>query len=144
MPAMPRPVRITRNGGVEFVSNIDRTQYTLKRLQSAALSDIARFLRKKIMEKAKLRPNMRRSKRNAAAFQYWSRKREGDLQIGIKHNTWYGVQQELGTRNQPKKAILVRTVMENRDDIRRIMGAYISSIEDENRAAGLIREDGGW
>ena len=144
MPAMPRPVRITRTGGVEFVSNLDRTQYTMKRLQSAALSDIARFLRKKILLKAKLRRNMKRSKRNAASFQYWSRKREGDLQIGIKHNTWYGVWQELGTRHQPKRAILMNTVLENVDDIRRIMGAYLSAIEDENRAAGLIRDDGSW
>lgn len=143
MALMPRAVRTTRNG-VEFISNVDRTQFTMKRLQSAALSNVASLLRKKILEKAKLRPNMKRSKRNAQAFQYWNRKREGDLQIGIKHNTWYGVQQELGTRNQPKKAILMNTVIENMDDIRRIMGIYIASIEDQNKADGLIREDGGW
>lgn len=143
MARLPRTTRTTRDG-VEWISNIDRTQFTFKRLQAAALTEVGKFIRKKLLEKAKLRPNMRRSKRNAKAFQYWNRKREGDLQIGIKHNTWYGVQQELGTRNQPRKAILVNTVMENITDIRRIMGIYISSIEDQNRADGLIDEDGSW
>ncbi|WP_156118501.1 HK97-gp10 family putative phage morphogenesis protein [Paenibacillus sp. FSL P4-0081] len=143
MARMQRGVRSSRNG-VEFISNIDRTQYTMKRLQAAALTEIGSYIRKKMIAKAKLQRNMKRSKRIAASFQYWRRKRENDLQIGIKHNTWYGVNQELGTRNHPKKAILMNTVFENVDDIRRIAGIYIAAIEDENKAAGLINEDGSW
>lgn len=141
--AMPRTVRVTRNG-VEYVSNIERTQYTLKQLQMTALREVGKFIRKRVMEKAKLQMGMKKSKRIGRAFQYWARKRDGDLQLGIKHNTWYGVEQEMGTHGQRKKGILMDTVFENIDDIRRIMGTYISSIEDANRAEGLIRDDGGW
>ena len=85
---------------------------------------------------------MKRSKRPYKSTQYWIRKRETDLQIGFKHDTWYGVLQELGTKNQPKRDILRGTVMENIDDIRRVQGQYLSAIEDENRALGLIDENG--
>ncbi|NOU63176.1 hypothetical protein GC096_03830 [Paenibacillus sp. LMG 31461] len=138
--AMPRTVRITRDG-VEFISNIDRTQYTLKQLQMAALREVGKLIRKRVMQQAKSQVGMKRSKRIMKSFQYWARKREVDLQVGIKHNTWYGIEQELGTRGQRRKAILMNAVFENIDDIRRIMGVYISSIEDMNRAEGLISED---
>jgi len=92
---------------------------------------------------AKLRklPGMKRNKRIYNSTQYWVRKRETDLQIGFKHDTWYGVLQELGTKGQPARHILRGTVMENIDDIRRVQGAYLSAIEDENRALGLIDEE---
>ncbi|MBP1992546.1 hypothetical protein [Paenibacillus eucommiae] len=141
--AMPRTVRVRRNG-VEFISNIDRTQYTLKQLQMAGLREVGKMIRKRVMQQAKLQVGMKRSKRIMRSFQYWARKRETDLIVGIKHNTWYGFEQELGTHGQRKKAILMNAVFSNIDDIRRIMGIYIESIENENRAAGLIRDDGGW
>lgn len=61
--------------------------------------------------------------------------------MGIKHNTWYGVLQELGDGNQPRKSILTRAVQENIDEIRRIEDHYLSAVEDENRALGLIDEE---
>ena len=48
---------------------------------------------------------------------------------------------ELGTSKIPKTAPLYSTVAENIDTIRRIEGQYLSAIEDENRALGLINED---
>ena len=69
------------------------------------------------------------------------RKKETDLQVGIKHNTWYGVLQELGDGNQPCKSILTSAVQQNIDEIRRIEGHYLSAVEDENRALGLIDEE---
>lgn len=80
-----------------------------------------------------------------------------DLQVGSKPNTWYGVLQELGdefhgarktkaggffsfTARQPKRAILTTTVREHIDEIRLIEGQYLSAVEDENRALGLIDE----
>lgn len=55
--------------------------------------------------------------------------------------TWYGVLQELGTKNQPKRDILRGTTMDNLDDIRKVQGAYLSAISDENKALGLISEE---
>ena len=147
--ALPRSVtRITRDG-VSFTSNVDRTKYLLKELERAALRDTAKLIRKKMIAKIRKLPGMKRSKRPYRAVGYWVRSIEADLQIGfgntkkgLSGDTWYAVQQELGTKNQPKRGILRGTVMENIEDIRRVQGQYLSSIEDENRALGLIDENG--
>ena len=140
--AVPRSVtRITRDG-VSFKSNIDRTKYLLKELQRAALRDTAKLIRKKMIVKLRKLPGMKRNKRVYNSTQYWVRKQETDLQIGFKHNTWYGALSELGQKGQPARHILRGTVMENIEDIRRVQGQYLSSIEDENRALGLIDENG--
>lgn len=138
---MPRSVTRVRRDGVEFVSNVDRAKYTIQELSRAALKDVAKLIRRRMLDKARKMQGMRRGKRIPNAFQYWVRRRETDLQVGIKHDTWYGVEQELGTSNQPKRSILRDTVYENIDQIRIIQGKYLSAIEDENRAAGLIDEE---
>ena len=140
--AVPRSVtRITRDG-VSFKSNIDRTKYLLKELQRAALRDTAKLIRKKMIVKLRKLPGMKRNKRVYNSTQYWVRKQETDLQIGFKHNTWYGALSELGQKGQPARHILRGTVMENLDDIRRVQGQYLSAISDENRALGLIDVEG--
>lgn len=137
---LPRSVtRITRDG-VEFTSNVDRTKYLLDELQRAALRDVAKFLRKRMIQKLKNLKGMKRARRLYKSTQYWVRKRESDLQIGFKHNTWYGVDQELGTSKQPRRNILRDVVFDNIDQIRIIEGQYLSAIENENRALGLIDE----
>jgi len=137
---IPSPIRVKRNG-VEYVSNVDRVKYTLLELTRAALKDVARFLRRRMLDKARKMPGMKRGKRIPHAFQYWVRKRETDLIIGIKHDTWYGAEQELGTNGQPKRGILKQTVYENINEIRKIEGKYLSAIQNENIALGLIDED---
>jgi hypothetical protein len=140
---MPLPKSVTKikKGGVEFTSNVDRAKFLLVELHRAALRDTAKFLRKRMIEKLKLLPGLRRTKRIYSSTQYWLRRKETDLQIGFKHGTWYGVEQELGTSKQPKRAILTDTVYENIDQMRIIQGKYLSAIEDENRAKGLIDEE---
>lgn len=138
---MPKSVTKIKKNGVEFVSNVDQVQYTLQELCRAALKDVAKFLRKRLMEKLKKLPGMKRSKRLYASTQYWVRRRETDLIIGFKHDTWYGVAQELGTKDQPKRSSLRDTVFENVDQIRIIQGKYLSAIEDVNKARGLIDEE---
>jgi len=139
---LPKSVTKVKNGKVEYTSSVDRVKYTLNELCRAGLRDVAKFLRKKIIEKLRTLPGMKRNKRIYNSSQYWVRKREADLQIGFKHDTWYGVLQELGGKNQPKRGILRDTAFENIDNIRRIEGKYLSAIEDENKAIGLIDEEG--
>ena len=140
MPLPKSNMKINKKG-IQYVSNVDRVSYTLRELSRAALRDVARMLKYKIRQEFNKLPGMKKqNKRFKAAYQHWLRKKEGDLQIGIKHNTWYGVDQELGTKNQPKRDILRSVVMSNVDEIRIIQGQYISAIEDENRALGLINE----
>lgn len=138
---MPKSVTKVKKDGIEFISNVDQANYTIQELSRAALRDVAKLVRKRMIEKLKKLPGMKRSKRLYKSTQYWVRKRDCDLQIGFKHDTWYGVHQELGDRNQPARHILRGTVMENIDDIRKIQGQYLSAIEDENRALGLIDEE---
>jgi len=143
--AIPRANKI-RSGNVEFTSSVDKAQYTLRELSLAASRDTGRMLNYRIRGEAKKLPGMRRSKRVTGAFSYWARPREGDLLIGTKHGTWYGVEQELGSNRQPKRSIIRRTVMRSVDDIRRVQGQYISAIENDNKARGLIgkgKETGG-
>ena len=138
--SMPKSVTKVKKDGIEFVSSVDRIQYTIEELSRAALRDVAKLVRKRMVQKLKKLPGMKRSKRVYKSTQYWVRKRETDLQIGFKHDTWYGVHQELGDRNQPARHILRSTVMENIDEIRNIEGQYLSAIEDENKTLALINE----
>lgn len=137
---IPKAVKITSKG-VEYISQVDRTKYLLVELQRAALRETGNLIRKRMLQEVRKRPGLRRGRRPPNAFQFWVRKQEVDLQVGIRHNTWYGVDQELGTNNQPRRSILRDTTYNHIDDIRRIQGVYLSSIENENRALGLIDED---
>ncbi|HSH24599.1 MAG TPA: hypothetical protein VLA13_03570, partial [Massilibacterium sp.] len=138
--AMPKSVTRVNKQGVTFVSNVDKAQYTLQELSRAALRDTAKFVRKRMVDELKQLRGMRRSKRIYRSTQYWVRRIETDLQIGYKHNTWYGADQELGNNNQPARNTLRNTVYNNIDQIRIIQGQYLSAIENENRARGLIDE----
>lgn len=137
---MPKSVTKIKKDGVEFISNVDRAQYTLTELQRAALRDTGKFIRKRVIQELKKLRGMRRSRRLYNSMQYWVRRRETDLIIGHKHDTWYGAHGEIGQRNQPRRDILRDTVYNNIDQIRLIQGQYLSAIENENRALGLIDE----
>jgi len=133
--------------GLTYTSNIDQASYTIKELSRAALRDVSRMLRYKMTGKIKKLPGLRRGKRAKNSIGYWLRKREGDLQIGIHANTWYGVQQELGTLNQPQRSFLKGTTMENIAEIVRIESQYLSAIDGDsyasliNEAEGTERDD---
>ncbi len=146
MPNPPSGMKITKNG-VTYKSQIDRTKYTITELSRAALRDVGKYIIRQTRTLSMARPHMGRLTIKSrfygkgGAFSYWVRKKETDLQVGIKHNTWYGVLQELGDGNQPRKSILTSAVQQNIDEIRRIEGHYLSAVEDENRALGLIDEE---
>ena len=140
MARVPRATRIRRNG-VEIVSKVDRANYTIEQLVHAANVDVGKYMQSRMRKEARQQPGMRRSKRVNKAFQYWAKRKEAILEIGVKHGTWYGEHQELGTRRQPKRGIIRGTVKQNINEIRKIQGAYISAIEDENRALGLLKPD---
>lgn len=140
---MPMPKSVTKytnKNGVTFESSVDRANYTIEELSRAALKDVAKVVRRLMIDKLKRLPGMKRNKRLYNSTQYWVRKRETDLQIGFKHNTWYGALQELGSRNQPKRSILRDTVYENIDLIQKIEAQYLSAVEDEVRAKAMIDE----
>ncbi len=139
MARVPKTVKITKDG-VTFEGNFDRAAFTIRELTRAAQYDTAKLIRKRVIEELKKLPGMRRNRRIYRSTQYWVRGRELDLQIGFKHDTWYGVDQEKGTRHQPARGVLKQVTMKHIPDIRRIQGQYLSAVEKDNIAKGLINE----
>lgn len=146
-------VRFDRNG-IKYTSSVDRASYLITELTRAALRDVGKFLSRMSNKGAQKLTGMRKSKRvrgRTSAFQYWVRKKEGDLQIGIKHDTWYGTAQELGsttkvgpggkaTAKQPKRSIMRGVVYDNIPTIVEIESKYVSALEDEATALSKVDE----
>ena len=139
--AVPKSVIRINKDGVQYVSNVDRCQYTIRELTRAALRDVGKFICRKTNEKAQTLPGMKRNPRvrgRNSPFQYWARRQECDLQVGIKAGQWYSERQELGTKRMPKKGFLTQTAKENIPEIVKIESQYLSALEDEARALALI------
>ena len=132
--AVTSAIKKTKNG-VVYISQVDRTQYMLKELVHAANKDVGKFVTREA--KKVIRRNTGRGRKNT---QYWARK-DGSLQVGYKPGGFYLGFQELGTTKVQQENMLKNAVLNNIDDIRRIQGTYIKSIEDENKALGLINEN---
>ena len=142
--SIPKSVVKFKKGDIVYTSSVDRVQYTLRELTRAALRDVGKFVARTCNSAAMKLPGMKKSRRvrgKTSAFQYWVRKKEGDLQVGIKHGTWYGEQQELGTRNQPKRGFLRTSVYDNIPTIVEIESKYLSALESEAEALRLIESE---
>lgn len=149
---MPIPKTVTKvsKNGITFVDNVDRASYTIQELVRAAQRDTAKFLRNRLIQKFKELPGMKRRKRIYKSVRYWVGKRDGDLMIGLNHNTWYSALSEMGgfttggkdhgPRRVPARNILRGTVMENIPTIRAIQAQYLSAIENDMKAKALIDE----
>lgn len=133
---LPKSVKFSRNG-VEFLSNCDRIQYTLKELTRAALRDTGKFVCRETRKKIK-----RRTGRLAKNTQYWVRARQEtpDLQVGFKPGGFYGLFQEIGTQKQPKIAALSESTENNIATIQKIQQQYLSAIGSES-AESMINEE---
>lgn len=140
--SVPKSVVKFDKDGVKYVSNVDYCQYSIQELTRAALKDVGKFVCRQCNTNAfKLWKGLRhngkmanRIKGSRSAFQYWVRSRSCDLQVGIKHRTWYGVKQELGTSNMPKKAILRTNVERNIPTIIEIESQYLTGLKDTAEA----------
>ena len=146
--AIPSPMKFKKDG-VEFTSSVDRCNYTIRELTRAALRDVGRYVVRQCTRKARRLEGLGHTRYIQKRFQFWVRKQEGDLLVGI-HNvmknknpgeTWYGMDQELGLNGQPKRAFLQTSVYENIRTIRDIEAQYLSVIEDEQQALALIDEE---
>jgi HK97 gp10 family phage protein len=146
--AIPKSVtRVDKKGGITYTSSVDAVNYTINELSRAALRDCAKMLRKKMILKLKKLPGLSKSRRPYKSTQYWVRSKEADLQIGFGNSkkgtsgdTWYAIQQELGSKNQPKRGIMRDTVFENIEEMRKIQAQYLSAIKDKLQAERLIDE----
>lgn len=139
--SVPRSVVKFKKNGVEYISSVDFVQYTIRELTRAALRDVGRFVSRSCNSSARKLHGLAKSRRvrgKTSAFQFWVRKQECDLQVGIKHGAWYGVQQELGDSKVPKLGILRNTTYDNISTIVEIESKYLSALENEAEALALI------
>ena len=136
--AVPSVVRFKKDG-VEYVSAVERTRYTLRELTRAALRDTGKYVCRKFRQAYYGKFRKRRG-RVGKFTQYWVRSREGDLQVGLKPNGFYGGYQELGSSRQPRMGLLRAAVDDNIAEIVRIQSQYLSALEDEAQALALIDE----
>ena len=149
---LPKSVIRFKKGTVEYISNVDACNYTLRELTRAALRDVGKFVTRVVNDKAlklyggglaktnRIIPH-KGSDRSKLAFGYWARKRECDLQVGVKHDSWYGVDQEMGSDKMPKKAFIRNTVYDNISTIIEIESKYLSGLEDEAKALNMIESE---
>ena len=138
-------VRFDKNG-VKYISSVDRASYTILELTRAALRDVGKFLARTANSAAMKLPGLKKSRRvrgRTSTFLYnvpWAKKGLPHLEVGVKHDTWYGVEQELGASNQPKRQILRNSAHDNIATIIEIESQYLSALEDEAAALRLISE----
>lgn len=141
---LPKSVIRFDKNGVKFISNVDRAQYTIQELTRAAMRDVGKLVCRYVNQLAMQLPGLKKSRRvrgGTSAFQYWARKQECDLQVGIKHNTWYGVEQELGSSKMKKHGFLRNTVYDHIPEIVEIESKYLSAMESEAEALKLIESE---
>lgn len=159
--SVPKSVTRVTKDGVEFTSNVDRANYTIKELSRAALRDVGNFVLINCNRKAQKIRGLGKTKRvrgKNSTFEKWVRAKDCDLQIGTKQNMWYGLAQELGDSvtighrlssggiskgesKMPKLAIITSTVEENIAKIIEIESKYLSALEDEAEALSKISEE---
>jgi len=144
--AVPSVMKITKNG-VEFTSKVDRANYYIEELTRAAMKDVGRLITRECSKRVRaISKFTRRAKYMPKRYQYWVRKKECDLQVGVENtkfgaNTaWWADQAELGTNGQPKRGILRGSTYDNIAEIRKIEAQYLSAIENELKAQSLIDE----
>lgn len=147
---MPLPKSVTKisKNGVEFVSSVDRANYLITELTRAAMKDVAKYVLRIVRANVRAISSQTKKMRYAGMrYQYWVRKKECDLQLGIENtkfgaeSAWWADQSELGTGNQPKRGFLRAAVYDNIATIRQIESQYLSAIEDEAGAEAMVDEE---
>lgn len=140
--SVPRSVIKINKNGVKYVSNVDRANYTIRELTRAALRDVGKFICNRF-RKSYYSHFRRRKGRVSRYTQYWVRTRDKmpNLQVGLKPGGFYGAFQEKGTVKINGLGLLEKAAKENINEIIKIEAKYLSAMEDEARALGLISEE---
>lgn len=145
--SVPKSVVRFRKNGIEYTSNVDFACYTIVELSRAAMRDVGKFLARKANEAAMKLPGLKKSRRvrgRTSTFLYnvpWAKEGLPHLEVGVTHDTWYGVDQELGNSSQPKRSILKNAAQLNIPTIIEIESKYLSALESEAEALRLISEE---
>lgn len=144
--SVPKSVIKFKKGNVTYTSNVDFACYTIVELSRAAMRDVGKFIARTANSKASKLPGLKKSRRvrgRTSTFLYnvpWAKSGLPHLEVGVTHNTWYGVEQEMGSGKMPKHGFLRDSAYENIAKIIEIESKYLSALEDEATALSLISE----
>jgi len=141
------------DGRIEFRDYTDLADYSIRSLTSFALNDIGKYICNNVRQLMRADfPSLGR-KRVTRSYQYWVRKKEGDLIVGIKnpyagrkasaptssgerdYDAWYNMGLETGMQGKikiPRKAYFETFVYGHLDMIRKIEASYLSAIDMDN------------
>ena len=145
--SVPKSVVRFKKGNVEYTSNVDFACYTIVELTRAAMRDVGKYIARTANTSAMKLPGLKKSRRvrgRTSTFLYnvpWAKSGLPHLEVGVTHDTWYGVEQELGSSAQPKRSILRNAAHDNIAKIIEIESKYLSALESEAQALSLIDED---
>lgn len=134
----PKSVTKITKEGIEFTSNIDYCQYTIKELCRGALRDVAKFVRKEFKKRYyEVFNKISGDGGKSISAKVWSSENTKfpRVDIGLKKGQvdgFYSLFQEVGTSRQPKLGLLQKSVEENIDAIIEIQSRYLSAIETGN------------
>lgn len=139
--APPKSVMKINKNGVTFTESVDRANYFITELTRAAMKDVAKYILRIVWGNVRsINKFTKKMRYSGGRYQYWVRKRECDLQLGIENTSkgaetaWWADQSELGTGDQPKRGFLRAAVYDNIDMIRKIESQYLSAIETEDES----------
>lgn len=144
MSAPKSVVRFSKNG-ITYTSKVDFACYSIVELTRAAMRDVGKFITRTANSSAMKLPGLSKSRRVrglTSTFRWtvpWAKSGLPHLEVGVTHNTWYGVEQELGSSKMPKHGILRNTAHDNIATIIAIESQYLSALESE--AATLAKID---
>lgn len=145
--AVPKSVVRFKKGNVEYISSVDKASYTIVELTRAAMRDVGKYLARTANSKAQKLKGLKGHKRvmgRTSTFLYnvpWAKTGLPHLEVGVVHNAWYGVDQEMGTNKQPRRQILRNSAHDNIAKIIEIESQYLSALESEAAALSLISEE---
>ena len=140
--SVPQSVTKVTKDGVEFTSNVDRVNYTMKELCRAALRDVGKFVCKRFRQ-SYYQSFRRKSGKVGKYSQYFVKYKREDvpsLEVGVKPNAFYGGFQEVGSSKTAKLGLLTDAVESNIAEIIKIESQYLSALEDEAAALSKISE----
>ena len=138
-------VRFSKNG-ITYISNVDFACYSIVELTRAAMRDVGKYVTRTANSKAMKLKGLKKSRRvrgSTSTFRWkvpWAKSGLPHLEVGVTHNTWYGVEQELGSSKQPKRSILRNSVHDNIATIIEIESQYLSALSSEAAALRKIEE----
>ena len=144
--SVPKSVVKFKGSNVEYTSNVDFACYTIVELSRAAMRDVGKFITRTANRSAMKLHGLAKSKRVrglSSTFRYkvpWAKSGLPHLEVGVTHGTWYGEEQEMGSSRMPRLGILTDSARANIAKIIEIESKYLSALNDEGAARGMISE----